>query len=220
MSDQVIDVRPVPPSPLPSPLLIHGLDEALPQDLYVGKGLVLRLQGWCYAPSSIVRDLAVLVDDTAQPIAQHSWARPDIFAVECPTSDESGASLMSGFDGFVSFSPVVTERDVTLTLRVTLESGQTIDKQLGQLRLRPGYGASPLSVTWPESGPRVAICMATYNPPPKLFTAQIESLLAQTHGNWICIISDDGTPNEEYDRIRYRLSSDPRFHVFQNPRRL
>lgn len=203
-----------------SPLLVHGLDEALPAELYVGKGMVLRLQGWCYAPAAEVRSLAVLVDDEVHPIALHSWARPDVFAIECPGRDESGASLMSGFDGFVSFAALPASQDVTLRLRATLENGAMVEKPLGEVRLHPGHDARPITVAWPGSGPRVAVCMATYNPPPALFTAQIESLLAQTHTNWICIISDDGTPNEEYDRIRYRLQSDPRFHVFQNHRRL
>lgn len=203
-----------------SPLLVYGLDQPLPQELYVGKGTVLRLQGWCYAPSSAMRSLTVLVDDEAQPIARHSWARPDVFALDCPIKDESGASLMSGFDGFISLGPTPVSRDIHLRLRVTLESGAIVERPLGRLHLLPGHGAEPIQSTWPGTGPRVVICMATYNPPPTLFAAQIDSLLAQTHTNWICIISDDGTANEDYDRLRYRLGADPRFHIVQNRERL
>ena len=37
----------------------------------------------------------------------------------------------------------------------------------------------------------VAICMATHEPPIALFRRQVDSIRAQTHPHWICVISDD-----------------------------
>jgi glycosyltransferase involved in cell wall biosynthesis len=39
----------------------------------------------------------------------------------------------------------------------------------------------------------IAVCMATYQPDPELFRAQLDSLRAQTDDNWICVISDDAS---------------------------
>ena len=61
--------------------------------------------------------------------------------------------------------------------------------------------------------------MATYNPPLALFKAQIASLRAQTHTNWVCIIMDDYTEREHYDHISYLVKGDHRFFLFQNDRR-
>ena len=135
--------------------------------------------------------LALLVDDAVMPILNHSWARMDVFAEHCPSKDKSGYSLLSGFEGFVPFEEAKQEREVTLRLRATLKRGDIIERRLGCVRLLGGYGALPTKVEWQPASPRIAICMATYNPPLALFKAQIASLRAQTHTNWVCIIMDD-----------------------------
>ncbi len=203
----------------PDPIAF-GLDEKMPESLFVGKGVVLYLRGWCYSPTSLLRRLDVLAGDRLLPIFNHSWARTDVFARECPQSDRSGYSLTSGFDGFLPFPAVETPQEVALTLRATLKRGGVVERPLGTLRLQPGYGAAPIAVTWPGTGPRVAVCMATYKPPLALLKAQIESLRAQTHANFVCIISDDGTEREHFERIRGLVKNDPRFILFQNEERL
>ena len=44
--------------------------------------------------------------------------------------------------------------------------------------------------------------MATYNPPPGPAQRQIESIRAQTHGNWVCVISDDCSAPERFAAIQ------------------
>jgi glycosyltransferase involved in cell wall biosynthesis len=66
---------------------------------------------------------------------------------------------------------------------------------------------------------RVAVCMATYNPPPALFERQVESLRAQTHSNWICVINDDCSLPESVAHIRRVVGSDERFVFAQNAER-
>jgi len=43
--------------------------------------------------------------------------------------------------------------------------------------------------------------MATFEPDPALFRAQVESLCAQTDDRWICVISDDASGDEHFARI-------------------
>ena len=200
--------------------LAFGLDEPLPDQILVGKGEILPLRGWCYSVNGPLRTLEVVAGGTVTAVPNHSWGRTDIFAEQCPTLDQSGNSLLSGFHAFIPFAPVTADTDVTLSLRATLKDGDVVEQAIGTVRLRTGYGADPAKVTWQSAGPRVAICMAMFRPPPALFLAQVASIQAQTHTNWVCIISDDNTEQEDYDRIRAQLSSDERFVFFQNQSRL
>lgn len=199
--------------------LAFGLDALLPVELLIGKGAVLHVRGWCYSSAGPVRRLEILAGPRVIPIANHSWARTDVFAEHCPGHDPNGHSLLSGFESFLPFSPVSAETDVALTLRATLPHGNFVQRPLGTIRLKLGHDAEPTTVVWPEGGPRVAICMATFNPPPELLKAQIASLQAQTHRNWVCIITDDLSQHENYHRIRFLVKGDPRFYLFQNHRR-
>ena len=54
----------------------------------------------------------------------------------------------------------------------------------------------------------VAICMATFDPDPELFRAQVESIRAQTDRDWICLISDDCSRAGALRRDRARSSAD------------
>lgn len=202
--------------------LSYGLDTPLPDEMFVGHGVMLHLRGWCYSSAGPLAALEIVAGGVATLIANHSWARTDVFAEHCPGQDQSGYSLLSGFEGFVPFAAIADEQSAGLTLRATLQGGVVVEQPLGSVRLRPSYGARPTQVIWPDqrdaaaTGPRVAICMATFNPPLALFKAQVASLQAQTHSNWVCIVTDDCTDNELYDRCRYVVKHDPRFVFFQN----
>lgn len=200
--------------------LAHGLDAPLPSELNVGKGTVLPLRGWCYSQDAPLQSLAILIGDVVTPVANHSWGRTDVFVEQCPAHDLSGNSLLSGFECVLLFPEAAADREEVVTLRATLKNGETIERQLGRIWLRAGYDPMPTAVTWPGEGPRVAICMATFRPPVGLFYAQVASLQAQTHTNWVCIITDDNTSNEHWDRVRLAVKGDPRFLLFQSRIRL
>jgi glycosyltransferase involved in cell wall biosynthesis len=68
--------------------------------------------------------------------------------------------------------------------------------------------------------PLIAICMASFNPDIPRFRRQIESLIAQTHRNWICIISDDGTDVELLQEMKAIIAGDDRLHLFAWPERV
>ena len=59
--------------------------------------------------------------------------------------------------------------------------------------------------------PLVAICMASFDPDPVLFRRQIESIRAQTHGSWVCLISDDGSSHAALAAIEEVIGGDDRF---------
>ena len=68
--------------------------------------------------------------------------------------------------------------------------------------------------------PLVAICLATHNPPAELFERQIESIRAQSHERFVCLISDDASEPEAWKRIERAVESDPRFVISRAPSRL
>ena len=200
--------------------LAFGLDEPLPQELYLGMGTALLVRGWCYSQDGLVRGLKISVGAIVVSASNHSWGRTDVFVQQCPSQDQSGNSLLSGFECVLSFPAETAGHEEEVTLHVTLDNGATVERPLGRIRLYAGYLAQPTSVRWPGAGPKVAICMATYKPPIDLFAAQVASLQAQTHTNWVCIVSDDNTPNEDWDRARRVIGQDERFILFIGHKRL
>ncbi len=68
--------------------------------------------------------------------------------------------------------------------------------------------------------PSIAVCMATFEPALELFERQFESIHRQTHRDFICIISDDGSSPAVADAIERRCAADQRFRLIRNADRL
>src|SRR5262245_43962531 len=71
-----------------------------------------------------------------------------------------------------------------------------------------------------QAEPLIAICMASYNPDLPRFERQIDSLVAQSHSNWICIISDDGSDAEKIREMKRIIARDDRLYLFEWPERV
>ena len=63
----------------------------------------------------------------------------------------------------------------------------------GAHRARAGRAPGARGGAASRRGASVAICMATYEPPPELLERQLDSLRAQTRSDWVCVISDDAS---------------------------
>jgi glycosyltransferase involved in cell wall biosynthesis len=221
------------------PQLHVSLDSQLPRDVRVGRGTALFVAGTCYCPSAGIAALEIVVDDVAHPVIAHGMPRLDFFAELHPRLDPMAAekvasdpesavdpflrSYRSGFWGLGPL-PAGTSDSVRIAVRATLDDGTVTESELETVRRR-GPIAEPLPdppalASGPGDGDLVAICMATYNPPPELFAAQIASIRAQTHRNWICVVSDDQSGEQGSATIRRELDGDPRFVVSVAPRRL
>ena len=55
---------------------------------------------------------------------------------------------------------------------------------------------------------------------PELLTEQLRSIRAQTHRDWVCVISDDCSTAAGASVIAGAVGDDPRFLVSRSPRRL
>jgi glycosyltransferase involved in cell wall biosynthesis len=214
-----------------------ALDYPLPTRLPVGRGTALFVCGRCFCQEKPIRLLEFLVDGEAQQVMAHGMPRQDVFKalhsgldpfettgmVSDPGSPEDPffRSFRSGFWGIARIRSRQGHWACQLLLRATLEDGSELVAELASIQTT-SRTADPLELAdpAPAAGPLVAICMATYEPPMELFRPQVESIRAQTHRNWICIISDDCSSPARLAAMGEVLDGDPRFFLAPSPRRL
>lgn len=194
------------------PALHVGVESDLPRRVVVGRGDLLLVHGWCVHERLPVRHLELLVGGERQSLREQGTPRPDI----APRGiTHTGAT---GFLGFAELREPVVAGTVEIRLVARLADGEVACRLIGEVELVPRERDH-----WAVPGkrvPRIAICMATYNPPPELFRRQIDSIRAQSYDNWICLISDDNSRPEALELIRETLGGDPRFRLHANPERL
>ena len=65
--------------------------------------------------------------------------------------------------------------------------------------------------------PLIAIALATHEADPRTIERQLESIRAQTHSAWICLISDDASSRETRATLRRAIGDDKRFLVWPSP---
>ncbi len=213
------------------------LDFPLPDEVAVGGGTAVFVCGWCFCPAAAIRSLHFVLDGETQPVAAFGMARGDVFRAVHPSlapgrvagsaldevsnEDPSMRSFRSGFWGLVRIGQGAREGERTLRLRAHLNDGGEVEAHLGGF-LVASPAATP--VVAPASaagaGPLVAICMATFDPPSVLLERQLDSIRAQTHENWVCVISDDCSSPDRYDALLQAVNGDSRFVVSRSRRRL
>ncbi|HEU5252407.1 MAG TPA: glycosyltransferase [Solirubrobacterales bacterium] len=66
----------------------------------------------------------------------------------------------------------------------------------------------------------MAICMATFDPDPLLLERQIGSIREQSHQEWVCLISDDGSAPERLRHLQGLIAGDERFTLSVGGERL
>ena len=136
----------------------------------------------------------------------HSIPRPDL-------SESLGPSAFrSGFWAILPLPRADRSRTVELELRATLSGGAVERRAAGSIELLPAEPPSgPGAVAGDGEPPRIAICMATWEPPLDLLERQLDSLRAQTNQSWVCVISDDDSSPGTVAAIDRLLDGDPRF---------
>lgn len=190
------------------------LDTPVPGELFVGKGYCLYVSGWVADSDKPIQGLSIGYGEGWTELLH--WRLPRLDAG--PVWWERKGSLdgfSSGFWALVPFLPVDTDRDIDLRLQAVYTDGGVADVSIGSIRLHPGTGAEPAEIIGPP--PRVAILMATYNPPPHLFARQIDSLRQQTVSDWVCLIQDDGSSETSRREMTAVIGTDPRFRLFEAP---
>jgi glycosyltransferase involved in cell wall biosynthesis len=212
------------------------LDAPLPREVAVGAATAVFVCGWCFAPAASIRELAIVVDGEPQAVMAHGMPRLDVLAAhhpgvdpfetagmqEDPASDHDPhlRSYRSGFWGIARLRPRPDGAPRELALHAVLDDGGTLTEPLGEIAEADATAPVAVDAPVPEAGPLIAVCMATYEPRLELLRRQVDSIRAQTHGNWVCIISDDCSSPERYAEIEALIGGDPRFVLSRSPRRL
>ncbi|MFI9380953.1 glycosyltransferase [Kutzneria sp. NPDC052558] len=173
----------------------------------VGRGQVVDLDGWVVNAGVAVKDVRVLFEG-AWHAASTGHYRPDVVAALGPSAVRTPGGC--GFRVRLPLTPIATPVDKPLALGVLLADGTLLRRELPPLRLLPS-NVDPVTVSWPGRGPKIAVCMATYRPDPAFLAAQLDSIRAQTHDNWVCVLSDDNSGPESVAVIRRLIHGDDRF---------
>jgi glycosyltransferase involved in cell wall biosynthesis len=184
--------------------LAFALEAPLPSVLEIGRGAIFLIRG-SIAPSLARRFSGFVVELDGQP--QRFDARGEI-----------------RFDLPARFGR--TARGVFLPVRVDrAHAGNRV-----RLRLLAQHRGGPTCLVdhWIEVVDRarqpvtidtpIAVCLATYNPDPKLLARQLESIRAQTRRDWTCIIHDDGSRLERWAALEELAHRDERFRVYRSER--
>jgi glycosyltransferase involved in cell wall biosynthesis len=132
--------------------------------------------------------------------------------------DPSIRSFRAAFWGTVPI-PARTETGfVELGLKARLATGVEQAAPLGRIEISAREPAP--APGRPAGRGLVAVCMATCDPDPSLFRAQVASLRAQTDTNWVCVISDDASRHERFEAIAEAVAGDARFTLSRSERRV
>jgi glycosyltransferase involved in cell wall biosynthesis len=201
--------------------VVAGLDIRPPARLAVGKGNAFVVAGYCYHRARPVRRVLVEVGGSRRPVQKLGLPRQDVFERSRNGRAASRHAFHSGFVAMPTVGPLVHPRGAEVSLVLSLAGGGEATVPVAHLELAPGV-STPAEVTRPElrDGPLVAICMATFNPPRELLHRQLESIREQTHRNWVCVISDDGSEPHALEGLRAEIRGDERFVLLAGEQRL
>jgi len=180
-----------------------GIDEPDLGEIAVGAGSAVFVKGRCRPPAGRrIERLTIALGAAGHP--------PMGYGI----SDRRLGGTGDMWWGVVPLAAVSEPTELPLTLSAELEGGLRAEAALASWRLVPSLDEGPLPApagAARETAPLIAICMATFDPPLELFARQIESIRSQTHGNWVCVISDDHSRPERLAAIREVLGGDERF---------
>lgn len=190
----------------------------VPDALAVGGGNAMFVDGRCVHPRAAIKRLEIEFDGRTFPAM--GWGMP------LPERTDGD----SYWWGIVEADPIDRQRLAWIELRAELTDGSVATGRLDSLDLlpelpTPDVARAPQSEAsrkgLPHAGERsVAICMATWEPPRDLLERQIESIRAQTHDDWVCVISDDHSSPEGLAVIEEVIGDDPRFTFSSSTERL
>src|SRR5271169_1157426 len=206
-------MEPAPP-PVSMGEIICKVELAPPPACASGVGCVYVVAGYCFHPKKRTTGLTLWIGGEAAPIEEFDDFRPDI-AHEFAERDEIGSSITSGFFTMFEATPRFTGTERALALEIAFGDGSRERVEIGRIAFVP-----PPLLQGDVPAAKLAICLATWNPEPRAFARQLESLIAQDFSDWVCIVNDDCSSAALFEKIRKTCARDPRFHLFRNPHNL
>jgi hypothetical protein len=196
------------------PALAH-VDGDLPHSVKVGQRLAIVIHGYALSPCAHFNQVELRVGRRTTTGSFQRFPRPDIGAAVgsiFPTSARMLCGFAIAWEGLISKAG-----DLRLAVRFRAGTGRSV-------RTTRWFPAGTILVETPavriNSGPpaRVAIAMATYEPDPALFKAQLDSIRRQTMPHWQLVISDDSETARGRQAIEAIVGDDARVRVIAGSR--
>jgi glycosyltransferase involved in cell wall biosynthesis len=176
----------------------------VPARLEIGGGSALFVLGAAVDARHPIRRLELGAGGQLHPVMAAAMPSPTLAA---QLGDSRAARAI--FWGVIPLgAEAAPSAAIELALSATLDDGVRVRVPLAAIEATDGR----LSAGAP-GGTTVAICLATHEPPAELLERQLESLRAQSHADWVCVISDDASSDEAFARIERLAGSDPRFTI-------
>lgn len=125
----------------------------------------------------------------------------------------------SGFWATIAIEAVGPE-PVLIEVVATLKGGGEVSAPFAEIAVSEQSAATEPEVAPP---PRIAICMATFDPDEELLRRQLDSIRAQSldaAGDWRCLISDDCSAPERFAMLERAVGDDSRFVISRSPHRI
>jgi glycosyltransferase involved in cell wall biosynthesis len=191
----------------------------LPPLLRANSANAIFCVGSCFHPSSAIRRLSVRTPGGLTEVRLKELPRIGLFRElhsQRPSRDPEGRSYRSGFWSIVPVGPM-DPGTLEVTVVADLADGSTASAPFAEIPIVPMPG---VDVGTPERAARIGVCMATYEPDPGLFRAQVESIRSQTSDEWVCYVSDDHSSESSWNEIRAVVGDDHRFVLSRSDRRL
>jgi glycosyltransferase involved in cell wall biosynthesis len=189
------------------PRLAVHLDTDVPRALAVGRGTCVFVNGSFEARGHDVSRPRLILDGNPHPVV--------------PTGIPPEARDREvGFCGVLPVPAIDGPRRVALELEAIVDGEPPVREPIGEIDLAPALARPDASPPPPRGGePLVAICMATFDPDPRLLERQIASIREQTHREWVCLISDDRSTDSRFRELVELTKRDPRFVVSRSDER-
>ncbi len=191
------------------------IDGDLPQTVGLGQRLALVLHGHAMTPTGRIRHVELRVGRRAVTGSFQRFPRPDI-AVTAGSLMIPADRMFCGFAiAWCGTAARVGPLEVAVRFKTASRGAATSTRWFaaGTIVVTP-----PAVKTHTGRPARVAIAMATYNPKPELFRAQIESVRNQSIVDWQLLISDESSTGATLDQIRQYVAGDRRIRVIHGGR--
>ncbi|GJL81931.1 MAG: hypothetical protein DHS20C01_15650 [marine bacterium B5-7] len=191
--------------------------QAMPSEIVGEQPLVVMVCGWITINSEPVESIVLEVDgESLSTLILDQHVPPKLWLSKNRATSYAGLEPDTSYQGFSGFVQLPgRETGHRHIVRIGIVDRATADTRWSE-HLIDRIGVECANPMQRGLEPHVAICMGVYNPDEPVFARQIDSIVAQTEQNWICIVNDDGSDSKHVEIIHRVIGNDKRFFYFRN----
>jgi len=185
------------------------LTRTLPDRIWPGRGTAELIMGSA-GERSLLKAVRVA---TNSPLPTYTFLHMSSIKIdECCSKLKPRSCLLSGFTTLVKLPPVVKTQVVSVEIHADYKSDKSEIIEQKLVELLQENPENKLDINDCD----VVICMACWEPDKDRLKRQIDSIRAQTHKSWHCIINDDASSERTWSQYQAVIGDDPRFSLYRN----